>query len=63
MHPQANTLLVYAKVDPTTVELVEGFTRDVSKLGHAGSGGLEIRITDNAQLAQAEPLPMSYANS
>lgn len=64
VHPQANTLLVYAKVDPTTVELVDGFTRDVSKIGHYGTGDLEIRITDNAQLAQAEPLlAMSYANS
>jgi predicted transport protein len=64
VHPQANTLLVYAKVDPVTVELIEGFTRNVSKIGHYGTGDLEIRITDNAQLAQAEPLiAMSYANS
>jgi predicted transport protein len=64
VHPQANALLVYAKVDPTVVELVDGFTRDVSKIGHYGTGDLEIRITDNAQLAQAEPLlAMSYANS
>ena len=64
VHPQANTLLVYAKVDPTTVELVDGFTRNVSKIGHYGTGDLEIRITDHAQLSQAEPLiAMSYANS
>jgi hypothetical protein len=37
--PQANTLLVYAKVDPTTVELVEGFTRVVSKIGRCRSSG------------------------
>jgi predicted transport protein len=64
LHPYSNTLVVYAKVDPTTVELVDGFTRDMSKLGHYGTGDLEIRITDGAQLAQAEPLlAMSYANS
>jgi predicted transport protein len=64
VHPQANTLLVYAKVDPTTIELVDGFTRDVSKIGHHGTGDLEIRITDNVQLSQAEPLiAMSYASS
>lgn len=64
VHPQANTLLVYAKVDPTTVELVDGFTRDVRTIGHYGTGDLEIRISDSAQLAQAEPLlAMSYANS
>jgi hypothetical protein len=62
--PQANTLLVYAKVDPTTIELVDGFTRDVSKIGHHGTGDLEIQITDNVQLSQAEPLiAMSYASS
>jgi predicted transport protein len=64
VHPQANALLVYVKVDPTTVELVDGFTRDVSKIGHYGTGDLEIRITGNSQLSQAEPLiAMSYANS
>lgn len=64
VHPQANTLLVYAKVDPATIELVDGFTRDVSKIGHYGTGDLEIRIVDNVQLSQAEPLlAMSYANS
>ena len=64
VHPQANTLLVYAKVDPTTVELVDGFTRNISKIGHYGTGDLEIRMTDHAQLSQAEPLiAMSYANS
>ena len=52
------------QANPATVELVDGFTRDVSKIGHYGTGDLEIRITDNAQLAQAEPLlAMSYANS
>ena len=64
VHPQANTLLVYVKVDPTTVDLIEGFTRDVSKIGHYGTGDLEIRITDNLQLSRAEPLiATSYANS
>ena len=64
VHPQANTILVYTKVDPKTVELVDGFTRDVSKVGHYGTGDLEVRITDDAQLSQAEPLiAMSYANS
>jgi predicted transport protein len=64
VHPQSNTLLVYVKVDPTTVDLIDGFTRDVSKIGHYGTGDLEIRIADNGQLAGAENLiAMSYANS
>jgi len=64
VHPQTNAILCYAKVDPKAVELVDGFTRDVSQIGHFGTGDLEIRITDGAQLALAEPLlAMSYANS
>jgi hypothetical protein len=50
--------------DADLIQLVDGFTRDVSKIGPYGTGDLEIRISDNAQLAQAEPLlAMSYANS
>lgn len=64
VHPQSNVILTYAKVDPTSIELVDGFTRDVRNVGHYGTGDLEIRITDSAQLAQAEPLlAMSYSNS
>lgn len=64
VHPQANTLLVYVKVDPSAIELVEGFTRNVSEIGHYGTGDLEIRLTDHAHLTHAEPLiALSYANS
>ncbi|MDJ0347697.1 hypothetical protein QMK19_41500, partial [Streptomyces sp. H10-C2] len=36
--PQRSKLLVYLKVDPKHVDLVPGFTRDVSGLGHHGTG-------------------------
>ena len=35
-------LVLYVKVDPATVNLEDGFTRDVSMLGHFGTQDLEI---------------------
>jgi predicted transport protein len=34
----------------------EGFTRDVSQIGHYGTGDLEIRIQSAADLVRAQPL-------
>jgi len=53
---QVGKVLVYAKVDPKTVNPVEGFTRDVTKIGHFGTGNLEITISSMADLEQAKPL-------
>ena len=44
VHPQAKKLLVFVKVDPSTIDLVPGFTRDVRNIGHFGTGDLEIAI-------------------
>ncbi|BDD70505.1 DUF5655 domain-containing protein [Streptomyces violaceoruber] len=38
--PQKTKLLVYLKADPKEVDLVPGFTRDVTGLGHHGTGDL-----------------------
>jgi predicted transport protein len=51
-----NDLQVWARLDPSSVLLKEGFTRDVSQIGHAGTGDLEIRIQNAADLALAQPL-------
>lgn len=56
VHPQAKTILVYAKVDPDSVALEDGFTRDVRNIGHFGTGDLEIRIKSDADLERALPL-------
>jgi predicted transport protein len=52
----SNLLVVYAKVDPETVELQEGFTRDVRSIGHWGTGDLEITIRTRDELEKAKPL-------
>ena len=56
VHPQTQTLLVYLKVDPDTLQLEEGFSRDVRSIGHFGTGGLELRIKDSVDFARAQPL-------
>ncbi|WP_028278920.1 DUF5655 domain-containing protein [Arthrobacter sp. H5] len=43
-HPSSGNLLIYLKVDPSTVELTEGFSRDVRNIGHFGTGDLELRV-------------------
>jgi predicted transport protein len=53
---QANKLLVYARVDPATVELVDGFTRDMTNTGHFGTGDLEITLSNPDDFEKAKPL-------
>ncbi|MFI9332401.1 hypothetical protein ACIGZJ_33325 [Kitasatospora sp. NPDC052868] len=49
-------ILVYLRLDPDTVELEEGFTRDMRGIGHLGTGDLEVRITSADDLKRAGPL-------
>lgn len=61
---QMKKLLVFAKVNPDTVALEPGFTRDVRGIGHFGTGDLEITIQTVADLEKAKPLlDRSYQNS
>lgn len=53
---QARTLLVYVNVDPSTIALEPGFTRDVRSTGHWGTGDLEITIRDVFDSERAKPL-------
>ncbi|MEU3931545.1 DUF5655 domain-containing protein [Streptomyces sp. NPDC029044] len=54
--PKHEAILVYLKVDPDTVELEEGFSRDMRGIGHLGTGDLEVRIASAADLEKAGPL-------
>lgn len=44
------------KIDPATVALEPGFTRDVSKIGHWGTGDLELTLRATADFEKAKPL-------
>ncbi|MFD8524068.1 DUF5655 domain-containing protein [Streptomyces capillispiralis] len=60
--PQRSKLLVYLKVDPKNVDLVPGFTRDVSGLGHHGTGDLEVQLRTLRDVERAQDLfRASYA--
>lgn len=56
VHPQTNKIVVFVKADFEKVHLEEGFTRDVRKLGHFGTGDLEITISSDDDLERARPL-------
>ena len=56
VRPYSSSLTVWTKLDPTTVKLEEGFTRDVSEVGHYGTGNLEITLRDLDDLERAKPL-------
>ncbi|MER5769261.1 DUF5655 domain-containing protein [Streptomyces sp. NPDC001985] len=49
-------ILAYVKVDPKEVDLVPGFTRDVTGLGHHGTGDLEVQLRSERDLARAGEL-------
>ncbi len=53
---QKNNLLVFLHLDPEQVNLVEGFTRDVRKIGHWGTGNVEVTIKNLGDLDKAKPL-------
>lgn len=55
-NPSAGTLYVWVKIDPSTVELEENFTRAVTTVGHWGTGDLEIKIKNSEDLKKAETL-------
>ncbi|MEU6372149.1 DUF5655 domain-containing protein [Streptomyces sp. NPDC046909] len=62
--PQQTKVLVYLKADPTAVDLVSGFTRDVTGLGRHGTGGLEVQLRTERDLERAQDLfRLSYASA
>ena len=53
---QKKNLRLYLHLDPGTITLEEGFTRDVREIGHWGTGDVEVWLKDLADLKKAEPL-------
>jgi len=55
---------IWLRINPSTITLEEGFTRDMSATGHYGTGDLEVRIRGMKDLEKARPLlERSYENS
>lgn len=47
---------LYLKIDPDSVNTGDGFARDVRKVGHYGTGDLELTIANSNDLERAKPL-------
>lgn len=56
IHPGIHKLRVYVKVDPNTIELEQGFTRNAAEVSHWGTGDLEIAIGSERDLERAKQL-------
>ncbi|MCD9028566.1 DUF5655 domain-containing protein [Luteimonas sp. BDR2-5] len=54
--PYRDKLLVMLKVDPDTVALEEGFSRDTRNIGTWGTGDLELTLRTMADFEKARPL-------
>tara|TARA_A100000171_G_scaffold15636_1_gene14047 strand:+ start:3367 stop:4284 length:918 start_codon:yes stop_codon:yes gene_type:complete len=53
---QKKGVTLYLKVDPASIELEQGFTRDVTGIGHWGTGDLEVLVNDQSSLDRSLPL-------
>lgn len=49
-------IIIYLKLNPDTVILENGFTRDMKNVGHYGTGDLQITIKNNNDFEKAKPL-------
>ena len=56
VRPTKSEAVVYLRVNPESVKLQSGFSRDVRNVGHPGTGDLELRIQTVEQLERAKPL-------
>jgi predicted transport protein len=64
VHPQLKRISIYLKVDPDSVVLESGFTRDVRHIGHFGTGDLEVSVFNAEDLERAKALILrSYSES
>ena len=64
VHPQNNNIVVFVKLDFQNLVYENGFTRDVRKIGHFGTGDLEITIASHEDLEKAKPyIICSYEES
>ncbi|MER7122423.1 DUF5655 domain-containing protein [Streptomyces goshikiensis] len=60
--PRQDKLLAYLKAAPAAVDLEPGFTRDVTGLGHHGTGDLEVQLRTEKDIERAmELFRLSYA--
>lgn len=54
--PSLGELRLYLKVNPDSIALEKGFTRDVRNVGVFGTGDLEVTVKNHADFERAKPL-------
>ncbi len=54
--PQKKEIRVFLKIDPSTMKLEPGFSKDMTNIGHYSPGNLELVITTDNDLEKAKPL-------
>ncbi len=55
IHPQNNTIVLFLSLKPKPTLLIDGFSRDVSKIGHLGTGNLELTIKSIEDFENSKP--------
>jgi len=55
-HPSNKEIVIFLKLDPTKLLLEENFTRDVTNIGHYGTGNLEVKINSAEDVGKAQVL-------
>ncbi|CEQ08899.1 Uncharacterized conserved protein [[Clostridium] sordellii] len=64
IHPKTDAVLVYTKANLNDIKLEDRFTRDVTNIGHYGTGNLEMRFTDIKQFEKIQRyIITSYENN
>jgi predicted transport protein len=56
VHPKARIVTAYLKLDPESVSIEPGFTRDMRRIGHFGTGELEVSMKSLSEVSRAQPL-------
>jgi predicted transport protein len=49
-------IAIWLKLDPSEIKLESGFSRDMTNIGHLGTGDLEVAFRDREGLEKAKPL-------
>ena len=55
-HPSNKEIVVFLKLDPASVQIEHGFTRDVTYIGHYGTGNLEVTINSEEDVKKVQIL-------
>ena len=51
---RVKSIMVYLRLNPSDIEVVDGFCRDVSTIGHWGTGDVELTVKNEADFNKAK---------